>query len=130
MLRCKALTLAFDLLFMKTDLPERTFAFAKRIVKLCQTLEEHSGVAETLSRQLIRSGTSIGANVEEGQASQSRKDFRLKYNIACKEARETLYWLRLLAETEIVPQDRLQPMMDECNELVAILTSIVKKLRD
>jgi four helix bundle protein len=115
---------------MKTDLPERTFAFAKRIVKLCQTLDEQRGVSQTLSRQLIRSGTSIGANVEEGQASQSRKDFRLKYNIACKEARETLYWLRLLAETDVVPQDRLQPIMDECNELVAILTSIVKKLRD
>ncbi|QDV24534.1 four helix bundle protein [Aureliella helgolandensis] len=115
---------------MKTDLPDRTFAFAKRIVKLSQTLEELHGVPQSLSRQLIRSGMSVGANVEEGQGSQSRKDFRLKYNIPCKEARETLYWLRLLAETEIVPHDRLQPMMDECNELVAILTSIVKKLRD
>ena len=69
---------------MKSDLPERTFAFAKRIVKLCQTLDEMRGVGQTLSRQLIRSGASIGANVEEGQASQSRKDFRPKYNIACK----------------------------------------------
>ena len=115
---------------MKIDLPDRTFTFAKRIVKLCQTLEELGGVTQTLSRQLIRSGTSIGANVEEGQASQSRKDFRLKYNIACKEARETLYWLRLIAETDLVPPERLKPMMEECNELVAILTSIVKKLRD
>jgi len=88
---------------MKTDLPERTFAFAKRIVKRCQTLEEQRGVAQTLSRQLIRSGTSIGANFEEVQAGQSRNDFRLKYNIACKEARETLYWLRLLAETDVAP---------------------------
>jgi len=92
---------------MKTDLPERTFAFAMRIVKVCQTLEEQRGVAQTLSRQLIRSGTSIGTNVEEGQAGQSRNDFRHKYNIACKEARETLSWLRLLAETDIVPLDRL-----------------------
>ncbi len=115
---------------MKSDLPDRTFAFAKRIVKLCQALEEQQGVAQTLSRQLIRSGTSIGANVEEGQASQSRKDFRLKYNIACKEARETLYWLRLLAECEIIDSKRLDPLMDECNELISILTAIVKKLRD
>lgn len=115
---------------MKSDLPDRTFAFAKRIVKLCQSLEEQRGVAQTLSRQLIRSGTSIGANVEEGQASQSRKDFRLKYNIACKEARETLYWLRLLAECDVIDCQRLSPLMDECNELVAILTSIAKKLRD
>lgn len=114
---------------MKSDLPERTFEFAKRIVKLCQTLDERQGVAQTLSRQLIRSGTSIGANVEEGQASQSRKDFALKYNIACKEARETHYWLRLIAETEALPVASLQPLMDECSELIAILTSIVKKLR-
>jgi len=88
---------------MKTDLPERTFAFAKRIVKRCQTLEEQRGVAQTLSRQLIRSGTSIGANVEEVQAGQSRNDFRLKNNIACEEVRETLHWLRLLAETDVAP---------------------------
>ena len=92
---------------MKSDLPDRTFAFAVRIVKLCQTLEESTGVARTLNRQLLRSGTSIGANVEEGQASQSRADFVAKYSIACKEARETHYWLRLLAETEVLPAERL-----------------------
>ena len=90
----------------------------------------NAGVAQTLSRQLIRSGTSIGANVEEGQASQSRRDFALKYNIACKEARETHYWLRLLAECDVVASERLQSLMNECNELIAILTSIVKKMRD
>ena len=115
---------------MKSDLPDRTFVFAKRIVILCRTLDEQRGVAQTLSRQLIRSGTSIGANVEEGQASQSRRDFALKYNIACKEARETHYWLRLLADCDVVASERLQSLMNECNELIAILTSIVKKLRD
>lgn len=125
-----ALTLAIGAIVMKSDLPDRTFAFAKRIVRLCRTLEDQQVVAQTLSRQLIRSGTSIGANVEEGQASQSRKDFRLKYNIACKEARETLYWLRLLAECEIIDSKRLDLLMDECNELISILTAIAKKLRD
>lgn len=115
---------------MKTDLPDRTFEFAWRIVKLCQLLEEQRGVSQTLGRQLIRSGTSIGANIEEGHASHSRKDFALKCNIACREARETLYWLRLIAESDIVPADRLKPLMEECNELIAILTTIVKKVRE
>lgn len=114
---------------MKTDLPDRTFEFAWRIVKLCQLLEEQRGVSQTLGRQLIRSGTSIGANIEEGQASHSRKDFAWKCNIACREARETLYWLRLIAESDIAPADRLKPLMEECNELIAILTTIVMKVR-
>ena len=114
---------------MSIGLPARTFAFAKRIVKLCQVLDKDPGVGRTLGRQLIRSGTSIGANVEEGQASQSRADFCSKYSIACKEARETHYWLRLLAETEILKSEQLAPITQECNELIAILTSIVKKTR-
>ena len=60
---------------MKRDLPERTFAFVRRIVTLCQMLDEKPGVSGILSRQLLRSGTSIGADVEEGQAAQSRADF-------------------------------------------------------
>lgn len=78
------------------DLRERTFAFALQIVKLCRHLELRNGVARTLSRQLLRAGTSIGANVEEAQAAQSRPDFINKNGIALKEARETHYWLRLL----------------------------------
>ena len=114
---------------MKSDLPDRTFLFAQRIVKLCQSLYEKPGVPKLLASQLLRSGTSIGANVEEGQASQSDADFISKYSIACKEARETHYWLRLLAATEIFSSLRLQDIERECNELIAILTSIIKKLR-
>ncbi len=114
---------------MKSDIPERTFEFAKRVVKLCQVLDEKPGVSRTLANQLLRSGTSIGANVEEGQASQSEADFISKYSIACKEARETHYWLRLLATTEIMPPERLIDLETECNELVAILTTIIKKMR-
>ncbi|MEM1227746.1 MAG: four helix bundle protein [Planctomycetota bacterium] len=114
---------------MKSDLPDRTFAFAERIVKLCFVLEQNGRVPATLANQLLRSGTSIGANVEEGQASQSKADFSSKYSIACKEARETHYWLRLLASTELVPADRLMPLTDEANELIAILTTIIKKSR-
>ncbi|MBW2077671.1 MAG: four helix bundle protein [Deltaproteobacteria bacterium] len=114
---------------MKSDLPERTFEFAKRVVLLCRFLEKKAGVSRTLANQLLRSGTSIGANVEEGQASQSEADFISKYSIACKEARETHYWLQLLAASELVPPERLVEMEKECDELIAILTSIVKKMR-
>lgn len=115
---------------MKGDLPQRTFEFAMRVVNLCEVLDERPGAGRTLARQLIRSGTSIGANVEEGQASQSRADFTSKYSIACKEARETRYWLRLIAETGILGSERLEPLMQECHELIAILTSLVKRTRN
>lgn len=114
---------------MRQDLPKRTFDFAKRIVALCRHLEDTPGVSRTLANQLFRSGTSIGANIEEGQASQSEADFLSKYSIACKEARETHYWLRLLSETNLVSADRLADMILEADELIAILTSIVRKIR-
>ena len=86
----------------QNDLCERTFQFALEIVNLCRTLSKKSGVAQTMSKQLLRSGTSVGANIEEGQAAQSRADFVSKYSIARKEARETHYWLRLLSESGIL----------------------------
>lgn len=114
---------------MKSNIPERTFQFAQRIVKLCMAMDTKPGVSRTLANQLLRSGTSIGANVEEGQASQSEADFVSKYSIACKEARETHYWLRLLSVSEVVPGTHLAELAAECNELVAILTAIIKKVR-
>lgn len=113
----------------KKDLCDRTFQFALAIVGLCRKLSTKAGVSRTIGGQLIRSGTSIGANVEEGQATQSRADFASKYSIACKEARETHYWLRLLAESQIVPENQVSGLLTECNELIAILTTIVKKVR-
>ena len=115
---------------MKSDLPDRTFAFAERIVRLCLVLEKDGIVSGTLMKQLLRSGTSIGSNVEEGQASESKRDFVHKYSIALKEARETLYWLRLLAASDVIPAGRLEPLNAEANELVAILTTICKKNRE
>jgi four helix bundle protein len=114
---------------IKRDLPDRTFAFAVEIVKLCRLLDEKPGVSRTLANQLLRSGTSIGANIQEGQGSQSEADFLTKYSIACKEARETQYWLRLLAATEIIPENQLSGLINECGELLAIITVIVKKLK-
>jgi four helix bundle protein len=113
----------------RRDLPDRTFAFAQAVV-LCLSLERRVGVSRTLCSQLLRSATSVGANVEEGQGSHSRADFAAKYGIACKEAREAKYWLRLLVGTGIVETQQIAPLLDEANQLVAILTTIVRKVKE
>jgi len=115
---------------VKRDLPARTKKFALRVIKLCQTVNETPGVGWTLGNQLIRSGTSVGANVAEGAGAQSEADFLTKYSIALKEAHETLYWLDLIELSELIPSHRLGDLKQECNELVAILTTICKKLKD
>ena len=107
------------------DIEKRTFDFSIRIVKLCQHLDQHQGVGRTIGKQLLRAGTSIGANVEEAQAGQSRADFISKYAIALKEARETHYWLRLLSATEILPVERLSELQSEAQELARIIGSII-----
>ena len=108
-----------------TDIRQRAFNFALRIIKLCKQLEEEPGVARTLSWQLLRSGTSIGANLEEAQAGQSKLDFISKNAIALKEARETIYWLRLLAASHIVSEKRLLDLQTEADELARIVGSII-----
>jgi four helix bundle protein len=105
---------------------ERSFEFAVRVVRLCRFLDEQDRVSRTLANQLLRAGTSIGANIEEAQAGQSKADFTAKMAIARKEARETLYWLRLLKAAEIVESEKLNEITKEADELVRILTSIVK----
>lgn len=115
---------------MKIDICDRTFVFAVRIVKLCQFLDKRAGVGRTLGKQLIWSGTSIGANVEEAQGGQSRADFLSKISIACKEARETLYWIKLLEAAEVLHVDRLEEIKAEANELVGILTTITKTTKE
>lgn len=104
---------------------EKSFDFAVRIVKLCQYLQkqQHETV---LSRQLLRSGTSIGANVTEAQQGQSRADFIAKMSIALKEASETRYWLRLLHATDYLPENGFSSIYADCLELEKILTRIVK----
>ncbi len=113
-----------------TDIKERTFEFAIRIVKLCRALEATPGTPRTLANQLLRSGTSVGANVEEAHGSHSKPDFIAKMSIATKEARETNFWLRLLAAAEVVPASTLTDITDESHQLIAILTTIVKRSRE
>lgn len=110
----------------ESKITDRSFAFAVRIVKLCCFLEKQDRVSSTLANQLLRSGTSIGANVEEAQAGQSKADFTAKMSISRKEARETKYWLRLLKATELVSEDQLSDLLQESDEIVRIITAIVK----
>lgn len=108
---------------------DRTFRFACRIVQLYRSLNKIPGFPFALSRQLLRSGTSIGANIAEGTAAQSRRDLASRFAIALKESRETKYWLRLLQATELAPRTMVAPVLQEADELVAILTVTVRKLK-
>ncbi len=100
---------------------EKSFDFAIKIIGLYQSLQEHHETV--LSKQLLRSGTSIGANVEESAAAQSRKDFTAKMAIASKEARESKYWL--LQRSQLVKMDYSSYNQD-VTEIINILTAIVK----
>ena len=112
-----------------SNITDRTKSFAIRIVKACCFLDERPGVYRTLSRQLLRSGTSIGANVREAQSAQSDKDFIHKLEIALKEARETQYWLEILIESELVEPKKFQSLLQEANEIGKILVASTKKLK-
>ena len=104
---------------------EKSFDFAVRIVKLYKylTTEKQEYV---MSKQVLRSGTSIGANVKEALRGQSRADFRAKMNIALKEASETEYWLELLHESDYISEEQFQSIIADNIEIIKILTSIVK----
>lgn len=107
------------------DIRQRTFELAVRIVRLCQHLDEQRGAGRVLARQLLRAGTSIGANVEEAQAGQSRADFASKYAIALKEARETNYWLRLIVAASVVAEARVADLLREVDEVTRIIGAII-----
>jgi four helix bundle protein len=107
------------------DIRERAFAFAVRVIRLCQHLDESPGISRTLSKQLLRAGTSIGANLEEARAGQSRPDFINKNAIALKEARETLYWLRLLTAANLLSESRVAELRSEVEELTRIIAAII-----
>lgn len=103
---------------------KKSYEFALQIIalyrKLCKSNEY------VLSKQLLRSGTSIGANVEEAQAGQSRADFIAKMSIASKEARETSYWLRLLRDSGTIDENEVESLLADSESIINILTSIVK----
>ena len=109
-----------------TDIYLRAKRFAIQIVKLCNWLDQKPGARRTLSNQLIRSGTSIGANLYEGKYAESKADFVHKLKISRKENSETIFWLEVLIESEIVDKEKIKPLIQECEEIGKILTTIIK----
>lgn len=111
---------------MQIDIDQRSFKFSVRIVKLVNSLPTNLA-SKIVAGQLLRAGTSVGANIEEALGGHSKADFTHSTNIAKKEAREALYWLKLLYESNIYDSKELEQLIVEANELVAILTTIVRK---
>lgn len=111
----------------RNEIVDKSFEFAVRIVRLRQYLvKTHKEFV--LSKQILRSGTSIGANVNEAQAAQSKADFVAKMSVASKESRETSYWLQLLCESDYLDRikSQVQALIGQNNELIKLLTRIVK----
>ncbi|MBR2099796.1 MAG: four helix bundle protein [Eubacterium sp.] len=102
----------------------KAFDFAKRIVKLYNYLTDEKK-EYTMSKQLLRSGTSIGANIAEAQCAQSKNDFVSKIYIALKEANETKYWLRLLHDMEYISDIEFSSIFNDCCEIYKMLSSII-----
>jgi four helix bundle protein len=106
---------------------DKSYRFALRIIKTCRLLKSQHEYE--IASQLLRSGTSIGANTEEAIGGQSRKDFYQKINIAHKESRETHYWLRLIKDSEILDAKIADSLIKDCEELVKLSASIIKTMK-
>ena len=113
-----------ELRVKKMDILERTVDYSPRIVKLYRELEKDS-IGRVLGKQLLRSGTAIGANAHEAQGGQSKADFIAKMSIAQKEARESAYWLRLIQEGNLISFSRISDLLEETGQLIKILPSIL-----
>ena len=110
---------------MASILYQKSFQFSVRIVRLCRYLE--SGHREfVLSKQLLRAGTSIGANIAEAQQAQSRPDFVAKMSIALKETAETIYWIKLLRETDYLTESGFRSILQDATEIEKMLTGTLK----
>ena len=112
----------------RTQMMDRTKKFSLRVIHLVSKLPKNN-VARVIGGQLLRSATSIGANYREAARSSTKKHFTSILTTALREADETLYWLELLADSQIVKPALLVDLRDECNQLVAILAASVKKAR-
>ncbi len=116
---------------MKKDnvIQDKSYQFAIKIVKTSKYLVDKKK-EYVLSKQLLRSGTSIGANVEEAIGGQSRKDFYAKLTISYKEARETKYWIRLLFDTDYINELTKNELLNDCEEILKIIGSIQKTINN
>ena len=113
----------------KEELRNRTKAFALRILKLIRALPRDSA-AKALSSQLVRSGTSVGANYRSCLRARSRAEWVSKINICLEEADESAYWLELISEDGMVKPSRVEPLLKEANELTAIFAAAIKTTRE
>jgi four helix bundle protein len=112
----------------ETDLAVRTKNFARRIIRLYSALPKET-LAQVLGKQVLRSGTSVGANYREARHGRSKAEFVSKIGDFLKEADETAYWLELLSEEKIFSKTWLEPLLKEIDELIAILVTISKRSR-
>lgn len=110
---------------MREDLRERTKRFALRIIRVYGALPQET-VAQVIGKQVLRSGTSVGANFREAYRARSNSEFVAKLGVCLQELEETTYWLELLCDAEILTQTQLAELLDECNQLIAIFTTISK----
>ncbi len=114
---------------MQYDLEERTTKFGKNIVRFCKDIKVDI-VNRNIINQIVRSGTSVGANYHEANSASSKKDFRNKIHICKKEAEETKYWLEMMKECSCDKEKQIQLLQKECQELILIFGKIVSKLRN
>ncbi|MEJ5262867.1 MAG: four helix bundle protein [Ignavibacterium sp.] len=105
---------------------EKSFYFSVRIIKLYRFILKEDRSIEPILKQILKSGTTIGANITEAQNAPSTKDFINKLNIALKEAREAEYWLNLFKASEIINEKSYNSLLKDCKELIKLLTSIIK----
>jgi len=113
---------------MRNDLEERLLDFGARIIRLVEALPK-SVAGRRLGDQLLRSGTSVGANFEEAQAAESKEDFAHKLQVALKEARESTYWLRLIARSKLLKPELVDSLIDESQQIRAILSKSVATVK-
>jgi four helix bundle protein len=112
----------------RVDLRVRTKQFGLRVIRLFTALPAKPE-AQVIGKQLLRSGTSVGANFREAHRARSGAEFVSKVGDCLKELDESFYWMELLIDAEIVAKDRLGPLLEECDQLIAVLTTIAKKMK-
>jgi four helix bundle protein len=113
-------------LLSKSIICERAFEFARRTLKLCDRLWNRGASARHIASQLMRCGLSIGANSEEAQGAQTKPDYIAKMSVSRKEARETIWWLRLLVAAELATSEETSWELDEAGQLLAMVTSAIR----
>jgi four helix bundle protein len=115
---------AFVVVSPSHDIQERTFEFSVQAVELCRHMWNTHGVTRLLATQFLKSATSVGANMVEADGAQTKPDFITKVSVAKKEAKEAVYWLRLIAATDATLQSRVSPLLSEAKQIAAIVSAI------